>query len=114
VLIKRYQWLDREQAEALAPELALRGARERLEPVLASALAVLASVLPFALVGDLPGLEVVRPMAAVVVGGLITSTLLSLFAIPVLYLRFGSSPEPILESAPFAPINYAGATSAAD
>jgi Cu/Ag efflux pump CusA len=50
--------------------------------------------LPLALFGDVAGLEIAHPMAEVVLGGLVTSTLLYLFVVPVLYLTFGSSPEP--------------------
>ena len=46
-------------------------------------------MLPFVVAGTRPGLEVVHPMAVVVLGGLVTSTLLSLFVLPALYLRFG-------------------------
>jgi predicted exporter len=52
-------------------------------------------MLPFAIAGSPPGLEVVHPMATVVLGGLVTSTLLSLFVLPALYLRFGGH-EPTL------------------
>ena len=46
-------------------------------------------MLPFVIAGAPPGLEIVHPMAMVVLGGLVTSTLLSLFVLPALYLRFG-------------------------
>jgi len=50
--------------------------------------------------GDIAGLEIVNPMAIVMLGGLITSTLLALFVLPVLYLRFGAGaePEPVAET----------------
>ncbi len=43
------------------------------------------------LFGDVPGLEMVYPMAVVILGGLVTSTLLNLFVVPALYLRFGAT-----------------------
>ena len=58
-------------------------------PLLTSALATAVVMLPFVIAGGRPGLEVVHPMAVVVLGGLATSILLSLFVLPTLYLRFG-------------------------
>jgi predicted RND superfamily exporter protein len=57
-------------------------------------------VLPFVIMGNVAGLEIVNPMAIVMLGGLITTTLLSLFVLPVLYLRFGAGaqPEPVAET----------------
>jgi Cu/Ag efflux pump CusA len=71
------------------PELVERGARERLTPILTTAVAVAVVALPFVVLGSRPGLEVVSPMALVILGGLVTSTFLSLFLLPALYLRFG-------------------------
>jgi len=50
--------------------------------------------------GDIPGLEVIRPMAVVILGGLVTLTLFSLYALPALYLYYGSSREAELEFQP--------------
>jgi CzcA family heavy metal efflux pump len=88
VLIRHFQDLERE-GEALGPALVTRGARERFLPILTSALATAAVMLPFVIAGDRPGLEVVHPMAVVVLGGLVTSTLVGLFVLPALYLRIG-------------------------
>jgi hypothetical protein len=62
--------------------------------------ATAAAVLPFVIMGNVAGLEIVNPMAIVLLGGLITSTLLGLFVLPVLYLRFGAGaqPEPMAET----------------
>jgi predicted RND superfamily exporter protein len=62
--------------------------------------ATAAAVLPFVILGNVAGLEIVNPMAIVMLGGLLTSTLLSLFVLPVLYLRFGAGaqPEPVAET----------------
>ena len=49
------------------------------------------ALLPLAVTGDIPGHEIEHPMAVVILGGLVSSTLLSLFVVPVLYLRFGAS-----------------------
>ncbi len=72
--------------------LVQRGAQERFTPIVATAAAVACFALPLAVLGARPGLEVVHPMALVILGGLVTSTLASLFVLPVLYLRFGAAP----------------------
>ena len=67
-----------------------RGARERLAPILATTAVALGLVaLVFVVMGTQPGLEIVHPMAVVILGGLVTTTLVSLFVLPALYLRFG-------------------------
>jgi Cu/Ag efflux pump CusA len=88
VLIRHMQDLAPESGR-FGTGLVERGAQERLRPILTSAAAVAAVMLPFAVAGSPPGLEVVHPMATVVLGGLVTSTLVSLFVLPALYLRFG-------------------------
>ena len=67
----------------------LRGARERLSPILMTALATGLALLPLVIAGNIPGHEIEHPMAVVILGGLITSTLLNLFVVPALYLRYG-------------------------
>jgi CzcA family heavy metal efflux pump len=88
LLISHLQDLEREGA-SFGPDLVERGARERLAPIATTAAATAAVMLPFVIAGTMPGLEVVHPMAVVVLGGLVTSTLLSLFVLPALFLRFG-------------------------
>ena len=77
------------EGETFGPELVIRGARERLAPILMTALATGLALVPLAIAGDLPGHEIEHPMAIVILGGLVTSTLLNLFVVPALYLRFG-------------------------
>ncbi|HEY6072419.1 MAG TPA: efflux RND transporter permease subunit, partial [Anaerolineales bacterium] len=89
MLINHYQHLERSEGMAFGPELALRGARERLSPILMTALATGLALVPLILTGDIPGHEIEYPMAIVILGGLITSTLLNLFVVPSLYLAFG-------------------------
>ena len=89
----RYGQLERNEGEAFGPGLVLRGSRERFVPIVVSALAAGVALLPLVVMGNIPGLELVQPMAVVIVGGLITSTLLNLFVMPALYLRFGISAE---------------------
>ena len=92
-LVNRYQRLEREEGETFGPGLVLRGTRDRLAPILAGATAVGAAVLPLVALGDIAGLEILHPMAVAILGGLVTSAIMSLFVIPALYLLF-ASPQP--------------------
>jgi CzcA family heavy metal efflux pump len=89
MLITHCQHLEREEGEAFGPALVLRGATERLSPILMTALATALALVPLAVAGDRPGHEIEYPMAIVILGGLVTATLLNLFVVPSLYLRFG-------------------------
>ena len=91
LMISHFQHLEREEGEAFGPALVLRGANERLAPILMTALATGLALVPLAVAGSIPGHEIEHPMAIVILGGLITSTLLNLFVLPSLYLRFGRS-----------------------
>jgi Cu/Ag efflux pump CusA len=88
LLIHHCQHLERFEGEKFGIGLVLRGARERLSPILMTALTTGLALLPLVIAGDLPGHEIEHPMAVVILGGLVTSTLLSLFVVPLLYLRF--------------------------
>jgi Cu/Ag efflux pump CusA len=92
-LIDRYRHLERAQAEGSGLGLILQGGQERMGPVLTTALATIVALLPILVLGDIAGLEVLRPMAAVMVGGLLTSTFMTLFIVPTVYLRSGPSPQ---------------------
>ena len=96
LLINHYQHLEQKEGQSFGPELALRGAKERLIPILMTAVAVALALLPFALFGNIPGHEIGNAMAIVILGGLVTSTLVNLFVLPALYLRFGAGREPDL------------------
>ncbi|MGB3829132.1 MAG: efflux RND transporter permease subunit, partial [Ornithinimicrobium sp.] len=89
LLINHYQHLERYEGETFGTDLVLRGAAERLSPILMTTLATGLALIPLVVMGDLPGHEIEHPMAVVILGGLVTSTLLNLFAVPSLYLRFG-------------------------
>jgi CzcA family heavy metal efflux pump len=95
MLINHYQHLERYEGETFGPELALRGARERLSPILMTALATGLALVPLIIRGDVPGAEIEYPMAIVILGGLVTSTLLNLFVVPSLYLQFGKARESV-------------------
>jgi CzcA family heavy metal efflux pump len=100
MLINHYQHLELQRGESFGPQLILIGAQERLSPTLMTAIATGLALLPFVILGDIPGHEIVRPMAIVILGGLVTSTLLNLFIAPAMYLRFGESREPDLGLVP--------------
>jgi CzcA family heavy metal efflux pump len=89
LMINHCQHLEREEGETFGRDLVLRGARERLSPILMTSLAAGLALVPLAVAGSLPGHEIEHPMAIVIIGGLVTSTLLNLFVVPSLYLRFG-------------------------
>jgi CzcA family heavy metal efflux pump len=93
VLITHYHHLEQHEREAFGPGLVLRGAGDRLAPILIAALATAAALLPFVVLGDHAGYEIVHPMAVVILGGLVTSILLSLFLMPTLYSRFGAGTQ---------------------
>jgi len=93
MLIDHYRHLETHEGMTFGPELVLRGAKERLAPVLMTTLAAGLSLVPLILAGDRPGQEIEYPMAIVILGGLITSTLLNLFVVPSLYLRWGRARE---------------------
>jgi Cu/Ag efflux pump CusA len=88
MLINHCQHLERHEGELFGPALVLRGARERLAPILMTALAAGLALVPLVISGDIPGQEIEHPMAIVILGGLVTSTVLNLFILPSLYLRF--------------------------
>jgi Cu/Ag efflux pump CusA len=100
VMVEQLYRLERDQGLPFNAELILRGASERLGSILTTALAIAVILLPSLLLGDVPGLETIRPMAIVVVGGLVTTTLFNLFVLPSLYLRYGASRERDLEILP--------------
>ena len=79
----------REEGQAFGLALVLRGSEERLVPILMTAATAAFALLPLVLKGNVPGNEIERPMALVILGGLATSTLLNLFLLPALYARFG-------------------------
>ena len=74
---------------SFGPELVLRGARERIAPIMMTALTTGLALVPIVYWGNIAGHEIEHPMAIVILGGLVSSTLLNLLVVPSLYLRFG-------------------------
>lgn len=97
LLISHYRHLEQEEKQPFGMDLILKGSEERLIPILMTAATAALALLPLVLKGDVPGNEIERPMALVILGGLITSTLLNLFFLPALYARFGKA-NPHVES----------------
>jgi Cu/Ag efflux pump CusA len=93
-LLFRLRHLQSDAAGPVGPDLVRRISGEQLAPTVTAALAVAAVVLPAIAFGDIAGQEILRPMAIVIMGGLLTSTLVSLFAVPSLFLRFGPRGAP--------------------
>jgi Cu/Ag efflux pump CusA len=89
MLISHYDHLVSVEGEAWGRDTARRGALERLGPILMTALVTALGLLPLALGSGDPGREIEGPMAIVILGGLVSSTALSLFVLPTLALRFG-------------------------
>lgn len=103
MLIEHCRHLEREEGVAFGTPLVLRGAGERLSPILMTTLCTALALLPLIVPGSIPGHEVEHPMAVAILGGIITSSLLSLFVIPILYLRYGAGAgEPVVALAPRA------------
>ena len=72
-------------------EILVRGSLDRMTPILMTALTSALALVPLAIGGDLPGNEIQSPMAKVMLGGLISSTLLNMFIVPMIY-KVGSKP----------------------
>jgi Cu/Ag efflux pump CusA len=87
MMISHFQHLERHEGVPFGRELVMRGARERLSPILMTAGATAFALVPLVWAGSIPGHEIEHPMAIVILGGLITSTLLNLFVVPSLYLK---------------------------
>lgn len=94
MLINHYQHLEHKERVDLGANLVIRGAQERLPHILMTASTTAFALLPFVFLGDREGLEIIYPMAIVIIGGLVTSTLLITFIIPPLYLLLGSTSKP--------------------
>ena len=78
-------------------ELVLRGAEERLAPIIMTVLTTSLALVPLIISGNKPGHEIEYPLAVVIVGGLFTSTILNLFLLPPLYLAWRGSDSPTIE-----------------
>lgn len=92
LLISHYKHLMEEEGKNLQ-EAVLQGSMERLRPVIMTALAAGLALVPFAIASDKPGNEILSPLAIVILGGLLSSTLLNMVVLPSLYLKFGKEKQ---------------------
>ncbi|MCX6905595.1 MAG: efflux RND transporter permease subunit, partial [Verrucomicrobia bacterium] len=98
MMISHFEHLVNEEGMSWGPEAALRGASERLMPILMTATVTALGLLPLALGTGEAGREIEGPMAIVILGGLVTSTLLNLLVLPTLALRYGRFKKTVLNS----------------
>ncbi len=94
MLVSHYQHLVEVEGATWSSETALRGAQERLPSILMTALVTALGLLPLALGSGQPGREIEGPMATIIVGGLVTSTLLNLVILPTILLHYGRFSAP--------------------
>ena len=90
MMISHCQHLEDEEGQRFGPNLVMRGAIERVAPIVMTALTAGLALVPLVVAGNVPGHEIEHPMAIVILGGLVTSTLINLFVLPSLYLKFGA------------------------
>ena len=93
LLISHYNHLQQEEGYGVYDSV-IRGSLDRLNPILMTALSSALALIPLALSGDLPGNEIQSPMAKVILGGLLTSTFLNGFTIPIVYLMMHHNQQP--------------------
>ena len=89
MLISHYLHLMKHEGEGFTEKMIIRGTEERLVPILMTALSAGFALIPLVLAADEPGKEILNPVAIVIVGGLVSSTLLGLAVTPSLFYRFG-------------------------
>jgi Cu/Ag efflux pump CusA len=89
LMISHYVHLVQVEGEAFGPEMVVRGSLERLVPVAMTALCAGFALVPLALAGGDPGKEILTPVAQVILGGLVSSTLLDMVVTPTVFLRYG-------------------------
>lgn len=88
LLVSHYRHLTEVEGRTLR-EAVFQGSRERLRPVIMTALAAGLALVPFAVASDKPGNEILSPLAVVILGGLLSSTVLNMIVLPSLYIKFG-------------------------
>jgi Cu/Ag efflux pump CusA len=89
MLVSHYRFLVQEEGLPWNLDTAIRGAQERLPSILMTALVTALAMLPIAVDSDNPGREIMGPMAAIIIGGLASSTILNLLIMPTVMLKFG-------------------------
>jgi Cu/Ag efflux pump CusA len=109
--VERTPLNDIGEFDAICPELVIEGTRQRAVPMFVSAAALMLACLPPIALGSIAGLEILRPLAYVLFGGMVTTTLVSLYVLPPLYLWLKSERlpdivterDPVIEEGELAP-----------
>jgi Cu/Ag efflux pump CusA len=91
MMISHYLHLMAHEGEVFGKKMIVRGSLERLVPVLMTALTAGLALIPIALAAGEPGKEILHPVAIVIVGGLISSTLLDMAVTPAVFYKFGKA-----------------------
>jgi Cu(I)/Ag(I) efflux system membrane protein CusA/SilA len=89
MMLSHYLHLMKHEGESFTKAMVIRGSLERLVPVLMTALTAILGLLPLAMSPDAPGREILHPVAIVIVGGLLSSTLLDMYVTPAIFYHFG-------------------------
>ena len=89
MLVSHYRHLEIDEGVPFSKELVIRGSLERISPIIMTALTSVLALLPIILAGNEPGSEIEHPMSVVILGGVVTSTVLNLLGMPALYWAFG-------------------------
>jgi Cu/Ag efflux pump CusA len=100
LLVSHYELLLRENQftgskNEVLYQAIIQGSKDRLSPILMTALTAALALIPLAIAGDLPGNEIQSPMAKVILGGLLTSTVLNLFVIPIVFFWTNNKKETV-------------------
>jgi Cu/Ag efflux pump CusA len=98
LMVDHYQRLEREPGAEFGLDLILRGTEDRLGPVVTTVVVAALFIAPFIAIGAVPGLEIIRPMFIVILCGLSTSALYTLYVVPAVIFGTGPHVEPELET----------------